>query len=302
MVIHGRGAAAPGLLGRASSLQPGWTGSSRLPGEPIPTSLPHGGFFLRQGSKTSPPPAFTEIYCFTCSGTPLSGRCAGDRCPLGRAARVGRWGEHFNADTLQVAATRMGATISLTGNCNTFPILLVFTVFFGLFSFQKTCRLVLHSESFSHFCFALVKEQHWAIFLGISLVLTAFFFMSSLLGCKCPCMRLAMPRQPAQLLGTGRRTMFETVTWHLTSHGNSCDHKHFWDPQGKEKKKQLLLPVIYRYHGGLGKPLSRTAIFTPSVKVIKGHSNQRMSQPLKMQMQHIFFKDLALLFIFCLST
>lgn len=178
MVIHGRGAAAPGPLGSASSLQPGRAGSSRLPGKPFPTSLPHGGCFLREGSKTSP----QHLLRFTVScahALPFWGDAQGDWCPLGCAARVGRWGEHFNADTLQVAATKMGATISLTGNCNTFPILLIFTVFVGLFSFQNLCLLVLHSESFSHFCFALVKEQCWAIFLVISLFLPAFFYMFS---------------------------------------------------------------------------------------------------------------------------
>jgi len=44
-VIHGRGAAAPGPLGRASSQQPERAGSSRRPRELFPASLPHGRVF-----------------------------------------------------------------------------------------------------------------------------------------------------------------------------------------------------------------------------------------------------------------
>jgi len=48
-------------------------------------------------------------------------------------------------------------------------------------------------------------------------------------------MHLAVPCQPAQPLGTGRGMVFEMVTGSSTSHGNSWDHKHFWDPQGKRE-------------------------------------------------------------------
>lgn len=54
-----------------------------------------------------------------------------------------------------------------------------FTVFVSLFS--KTC-IILYSKSFSHFCFALVKEQHCGIFLVISLFCLAGFYLFS----SCP--------------------------------------------------------------------------------------------------------------------
>lgn len=80
-------------------------------------------------------------------------------------------------------------------------------------------------------------------------------------------------------------------------HENSWDHKHLWDPKAQKKIARLLLPVIYRYQGDFRKSLW-TDTFTPSLRVSKGHSNQGMSQSLKMQIQCIFFKDLPVLFLF----
>lgn len=49
----------------------------------------------------------------------------------------------------------------------------------------------------------------------------------------------------------------------------------------REKRRQLLLAVIYRYRRGLGKPLISYRHIPPSVKVTRGRSNQGMIQPLK---------------------
>lgn len=114
---------------------------------------------------------------------------------------------------------RDGATISLTGNCNTFPIQLIFTVCLSLFSFQN-----LHS-TLRAFC--RTGLGHFSCNFSVF----ASILLCSLFACKSPWMQLAMALQPAQPLGTGCRTVFKMVTWHLMSHESSWDHKHFWDPQ-----------------------------------------------------------------------
>lgn len=74
----------------------------------------------------------------------------------------------------------------------------------------------------------------------------------------------------------------------------------FLGPAGEKKKKAISAACDLQVPRGPRQPACHTATFTPSVRVIKGYSNEGMSQPLKMQVQRIFFKDLALLFIFCL--
>ena len=167
----------------------------------------------------------------------------------------------------------MGAIISLTGNCNTFPTLLIFTVFFGLFSFQNICFLVLCSESFSHFCFALVKEQRWAIFLVIPLFLHAFFYMFS----SCPqipphAVGRASPGR-ASSTGSAARdwTRYDVQNGDLAldQSWKQLRPRTFLRPAGK-KKKQLLLPLIYGYRGGLGKLLSSYSHVHPVCKSNQG--------------------------------
>lgn len=151
-------------------------------------------------------------------------------------------------------------------------------------------KLVLYSESFSSFCRAGLGHFSCDFSIFASIVYCSLF------ACKSPWMQLAMAPQPARPLRTGCRTVLEVVTWHLVSHGSSWDHKHFWDPQGKRRNCCCLW--FTGTAGALASCSPHGATFTPSVRVIRGRGNQGMSQP--MQMLHIFFKNLTLLFIFYL--
>lgn len=148
---------------------------------------------------------------------------------------------------------RDGATISLTGNCNTFPIQLIFTVCLSLFYFQNLYSTLRASP--------ISAEQGWGIFLVISPFLPQFFYVLFLPVNPPEC---SWPWLSSQLshsgLDAGQCSKWWLGTW--------------WVMRAVEttniSETHRLLPVIYRYRGGRGKLFCSWSFIHPICKSNQG--------------------------------